>query len=441
MVMVCCYWYITFYVYHILGACNDVVSIMNKYAYEEAVCQRGCHALGTLSVGIDNLGRLKSANACEAIVLVMNRHEIHKDVIQQSCQTIIDFCNHKKLRDHLREVGAIKMLINVMRNQKENISLLLICCQAIRSLCHMNSLNIEAFSLEKTCELLSLWLKIHYKSEQVCEQIIPTIHILVSNNEINKNELGECGGGENLIFVLQEHYRNANLSKWVCNCIYYLCLDSDIHVSKLITSGIHDILSMTLSKHYEIDYVVEPILKAIPHLVKSDAARELFGAAGITKGIVKSVIQHEKNELLSWYGCQSIITLTESNSTSNNNHNNQNRFGMYGAIRAIILIMQRYPNNYNIQKDGCIALYNLCLRHDNNKLKMISSGGLDLLNNIVMKQSTSNNNNNNVVTSIYNNINNINTNNNNNNNVVIEGENPPISEAALLLDMLRAIAP
>lgn len=298
------------------GACETMISIMNKYAASSEIiayycCLTICMLAWSLREMKEFLGEI---GACELVVFCTSMHVGDPLVSEFGSGAIGLLAKHNNSNSfRLAESGACDVISQVgnfgfnVRHDK--------CIDVATNVCHAICQLAEATNAKRLLEcgadcLIVELLKIHKKDEEFASAAVKALCSLASLNFSHREELGRVGGCELVIDVSYLH-DIVTLSRDACEAILHLSLSSNNSV-KLGEAGACGMLCYSLKmKLMDYEFGAEICSGAMLNLAtygyNAKANREKLTISGAVELLRKAQLSTK----VSYKARENIVSLLE----------------------------------------------------------------------------------------------------------------------------------
>jgi hypothetical protein len=93
------------------GACEALVSVLQKHTKTEAVVERACQAVANLSKGQGNTGWFGATGCCDAIIAVLIAHKESTGVASAAWSAVGNLCTEENNRNKLVGANACELVV------------------------------------------------------------------------------------------------------------------------------------------------------------------------------------------------------------------------------------------------------------------------------------------------------------------------------------------
>ena len=389
-----------------------LVKVMQTHEESEKVGLYGCKAIMNLGTFETNNDMLGDAGACEVVVSVLDKFSSNTILLKQGLWAIINLALNKKNNARLTSLGC-GMVVQILRKHAEDADISAWACMAVQNLC-LNKTNQTQLGSMEAVEMVVKVMDGNIKDTTTIQFGLMAIEKLGQHIE-NSKRAGACGACELVLRSLQMFHGNEMIIELCWKCMNRLCNQCLDNCHRFVDNNSCDLLTSSLKKFSQTEPVVEQVLAAIGYLggiplktssgdgeseaegeIPTQQVRTLLGNSGACEAVTNILTTYTSDEAIKKASQQQsdnigiiFLCLQAVVALSLNEDDNRSRFGKCGACEKTIAAMTLHLGSEDIAIRGATVVLTLAKHHHSNAQKFTATGALTVMLRILQKNSSS----------------------------------------------------
>ena len=335
----------------VAGAFDMVVGTMQRNLLHEMICEKGCLAITHLADGDEQRIGLGVAGACEIVVMALSHHMKNSKVVEAASCALKVLSLEKGNIFILGRVGVCRVLVAVLNLPIIQIdSVTANCCATIGNVAVMpESVDaiVDAQCVQSVVEALAKWKDNAKVSESCCLAISK----MAAQKDL-RDALGRCGACEVVVASWTYLLSSEPVSIAACLAIIELARGHNVNAERLRKADVSELIISVMRTHH-MTVVDEVVCGAVYHLCQDNSellvALGAMGVCALLVGVLErtAVLKAEKTAV----ALTSAMYLLMAGSSVN-----QTAFGLAGACRHLVKLLDGWSEQVQIGALWCIAL-------------------------------------------------------------------------------------
>jgi hypothetical protein len=402
------------------GGCVSVLDAMRIHIANELAVEQCCRALSRLAKEQTNIAILIEAKVCETVVIVLQVHEASTRVCSEAYCAIFELASRgEAIQLRFQAEGCCEAVTSTLAiHGIDHPELTMNAFTALQALSFNNPETQKTLGQVDACDLIANMMQTHLKSEEVVAEGLVALRCLMDGNLLNIHRLSGTYLCSLLCSISQKHHKNLRVAINACYVIYHLTLateslassalpllslssptafeDSEHQQQLLLTiqrdvSGnrmellgrnVATIFVNSVNKHFANAELVTIMSLASCNLTQSNDGKFRFGGVGICSVITKALQLHLENITVCIAICRFIIIIADHSEPI------QSKFTQSSAIfRLLVSTLQQYYHREDYSELCCLAIATLAEDHENNRMKLVSAGAIDIVSSVLQTHS------------------------------------------------------